>query len=115
MEEKAAGGARVPLTVEELAMAEASGQQQWRARTATVGSGHGRRRGQDERARGEVRRRRGSDSGEARSGWLSGHGAAWARGSHTAMARWQAALARETAADRSAPHVSDFRIKITPG
>jgi hypothetical protein len=56
-------GAQAPLTVDELATAEAVGQRRWRARTASIGFGHGRRRSQDERARGVVTARRGSDSG----------------------------------------------------
>jgi hypothetical protein len=43
-------GARAPLTVEDLATAEAAGQRWWRAQTATVGSEHGRRHGWDGRA-----------------------------------------------------------------
>jgi hypothetical protein len=62
------------------------------------------------------RRRRRPDSDSGALGQRGGDGAAWTAG------RWQhgsdsreAGPARETAADRWAPHVSDFRIKFTPG
>jgi hypothetical protein len=114
------GGLRAPLTVEEFATAEAAGQRRWRARTVTrcsdsnvVGFGHRRRRGRDGRTRSEARRGDGAartTERRCRNGAVGRclYGTAWARGSHAATARRQAGPARQTAADRWAPHVSDF-------
>jgi hypothetical protein len=63
-------GALAPLTMDELTTAEAARKRRWRARTASVGFGHGRRHSRDERARGEATARLGQRA--ARSGWLSG-------------------------------------------
>jgi hypothetical protein len=58
-------GAWAPLTVDELTTAVAAGQRRWRAQTASVGFGHGRRRGRD--GTHEARRRRGQ-RGHGRKG-----------------------------------------------
>jgi hypothetical protein len=119
-EKVARGVLGAPLTVEEFATAEAAGQRRWRARTVTrcsdsnvVGFGHRRRRGRDGRTRSEARRGDGAartTERRCRNGAVGRclYGTAWARGSHAATARRQAGPARQTAADRWAPHVSDF-------
>jgi hypothetical protein len=86
-----------------------------RSDSDVVAFGHGRQRDRDGRARGEATARLGQRRGAVRSALPIGAFMAWRRA-------WQprgdgvptVGPARETAADRWAPHVSDFCIKNYP-